>query len=437
MRALVAVAQARIGNAWLRAGSCAVVALIATSIIGNAWPLAWFAGLAVVLIVDHTIYKRVFKACAAQREPERMKRLIAWTVLQSSYGNALAAMLYFAKYVHGETLAVIYLLGGIANAAATLRMHTPLAIAGVAPTIAFLLGLPLVDYFFVGTRNELDLMPFVGGLMVLAFGMNLWKTLLASDAAQAQAEAAVMRERQSAAAAAVAKTETIRRMNAELRTPMAALIGAAEHLRRAAISSEARQHIGAIVQAGDVIRLVLDDLSDLDRLENGEIKVEARPTDPRELAKSVVGAFRASAHDKGIELFLDISQDVPALVAIDPLRVRQVLFNLVANAVRFTSHGGVRVRLQVQPCESARYIRLGFVVADTGAGMSRARLAFVLGRDRTSHDGDGPGLGLSISMRLARLMGARLAAKSELGEGSVFSFVIEAPMLEAAPRSAA
>ena len=112
----------------------------------------------------------------------------------------------------------------------------------------------------------------------------------------------------------------------------------------------------------------------------------------------------------------------------------QVLFNLLANAIRYTSHGGVRVRLAVQPGSAPSRARLVFVVADTGAGMSRSQLALIFGQGRFD-DGEGPGLGLAISMRLAKLMGGQLAARSELGQGSVLSLVLEAPIC--ARRSAA
>jgi signal transduction histidine kinase len=432
-RELIAVAEARVANAWLRLGSCTLVAAVASSVTGDYWPFVWLAGFCVVVLVDRVVFTRVLKHCQADGDAH-MGGLIAWTVAQSAYGNVIAALLWFTPYVPGETLAVFYLCGGIANAAATLRASPVLSCAGLGPTIAFLLGLPIIDYVLDGARNSLDLMPLVGALLLLGFGVNLWRSLVASDAAQAQAQAAVIRERQAAAAAAAAKSDMIRRMNAELRTPMMALIGAAEHLRRAAATPQARAHIATLAQAGEVLKLVLDDLSDLDRLENGELRIKIKPADPREIVRGVVSAFKPAAQDKQIELFLDIAPDTPAQVEIDPLRVRQVMFNLVANAVRFTIHGGVRVTMGVQPAGDGR-VRLSFTVADTGAGMSRAQLAGIFGHNRLSLDGDGPGLGLSISLRLARLMGGQLQARSELGQGSVFAFTLDAAV--AAARSAA
>jgi signal transduction histidine kinase len=427
-RALSAVGQARVANSWLRLGSCAIVAVVAMSLVANIWPIVWWAGLVAVILIDRHLYKRLLLRCQANDPPQSITGLIAWTAAQSAYGNIIAVLLWFAPYVPGETMAVIYICGGLANAAATLRSNPALSIAGIGPTIATLLGLPLIEYAMNGGQNSLDLMPLVAGLLLLGFGVNLWKSLRESDAAQAQAEAAAMRERQAAAAAAAAKTDTIRRMNDELRTPMAALVGAAEHLHRAAVSPQARSHIAAIVQAGEVLKMVLDDLSDLDNLENGQLRIETKPTDPRELARTVVAAFKTAAADKNLELFLDIAPDVPTRVALDPARVRQVLFNLLANAVRFTTHGGVRVRVSVLNTEANR-ARLNFAIADTGAGMSRSQLAQIFGRAKLCMEGEGPGLGLTISLRLAKLMGGQINAKSDIGQGSMFAFTVDTPVL--------
>ena len=435
-RALANVGRARVANTWLRLCACAIVAAVATSVVGSITPLLWWAGLAPVLLLDRWAFQRLLKACLAGDAPRTMPRLILWTVAQNLYGNIVAVMLWFSPYVPGETLAIIYLFGALANAAATLRSSVSLSIAGAGSTIAFLLGLPLAEYLLNGARNPLDLMPLMGGLLLLAFGVNLWKSLLASDAAQLEAEAAVLRERQAAVAASAAKSRVIQRMNDELRTPMSALTGAAEHLRRAAQSPQARAHIATIVQAGEVLRLVLNDLSDLDRLENGQVRIEALPADPREMLRGVVSAFRAAAQDKDLELFVDVDPGTPAALEIDAARVRQVLFNLLANAIRYTTHGGVRVRMSAQAIGGG-LARLNVIIADTGAGMSRSQLALIFGRERLCADGEGPGLGLAISLRLAKLMGAKLMAKSELGEGSVFSFSLDAPIAALAASSAA
>lgn len=249
-RSLETVGRARAANFWVRGGACVLSALVAMSIVGSAAPLYWMLGFVVVVSADRAIFHRLAERCAAGDPPKHLRWFVIWTVFQSAYGNVLGALLWFSPYVPGETLAVIYLCGGLANAAATLRYASSLALAGAGVTIAFMLALPVASFLLNGASNPLDLVPLIGALLVLAFGVNLWRSLMASDAAQAQAEAAVLRERQAAAAAAAAKSDMIKRMNDELRTPMAALVGAAEHLRRAATSPQARAHIATLAQAG-------------------------------------------------------------------------------------------------------------------------------------------------------------------------------------------
>ncbi|GAN00432.1 sensory box histidine kinase/response regulator [alpha proteobacterium U9-1i] len=427
----MALGRDRVTNFLPRTIGTGIVTLVAIAILQSLAPLFWFALFVGLVWTDRSLYAQLAKRAEAGDPPSDNRAMIAWTFAQSAYGNLIAPALWFAPYVHGETLGVIYIIAGLANGATSLRAYPPFAIAGLLPTIGMLIGLPIADYFIGGADNPLDLMPLIGAVLFLGFGFNLWRSLVASDQAHARAEASAARERQAAAAAAAAKSDTIRRMRDELRTPMAALIGAAEHLKRAAITPDARQQIAVLVQAGDVLRLVLDDLADLDRLENGMLRVEPKPTDVRELARNVLSAFRSAAHDKGLELFLDIAPDVPARVDVDPLRVRQILFNLIANAVRYTTHGGVRVELRWQEAATPGRVKLAFIVSDTGCGMSRSQVAVVLGRARMSEGerhAQGPGLGLSISLRLARLMGGQLQAQSELGQGSVFSFTLEAPL---------
>ncbi len=436
LRSLRLLAQARVANAWLRIAATSVAAVIAHALAGGIWPSLWFAGLVAVVLCDRAIFAGLLKRCEARNGPAHLHWTGVWVLAQSAYGNLLAVILWFAPYVPGEALAVMYLCAGLANGAASLRSVPSLALCGLAPTMAMLVGLPVAEYLLRGAGNPLYLAPGVAALLMLGFGVNHWRDLLASDVAHAETEAAVLRERKSAAAAAAAKSDMIRRRNDELRTPMAALIGAAEHLRRAAASPQARAHIATLVQAGEVLKLVLNDLSDLDRLENGQVLIEPTPADPRELVRGVVSAFRSAAQDKHLELFLDVAADTPALVLIDARRVRQVLFNLLANAVRYTTHGGVRVRLQAQPVDG-QAVRLLFMVADTGAGMSRSQLARVLGRERVCDGGEGPGLGLAISLKLARLMGGQITAKSGLGQGSLFSFSLVAPLVATQGRSAA
>ena len=120
-QACACAGRARVANSWLRLGSCVIVAAVAAAVVGNLWPIYWVAGLAPVLFIDRKVFQRLQRRCEAGDAPQNLNRLFGWTVAQSIYGNLVAAMLWFSPYVPGETLAVIYMCGGLANAAATLR----------------------------------------------------------------------------------------------------------------------------------------------------------------------------------------------------------------------------------------------------------------------------------------------------------------------------
>lgn len=422
----------------MRFAASALAALVTTFIFETLLPLYWLVGLVAVVAIDREAHRQQLKRCEAGDPPTQLSRMVAWTAFQSAYANGLGAILWFAPLEPGKPLAALFLCGGLANAAATLRRSPSLSLAALSPAALYLIGLPIAEFVLDGARNGLLLAPVIAALLLFGWGAKLWESLLASDRALAAAEASAVRERKAADAANAAKTDMIQRMNDELRTPMQALIGAAEHLRRMPANPELRLHIETLSQAGDVLKLVLEDISDLDRLENNRLRIEAKPADPREIVRSVVSAFRAPAQDKHIELFLDISANVPASVTIDAARARQVLFNLLANAIRFTTHGGVRVRLSAQASERAGHVRLSFSVADTGCGMSRSQLAMVFARPQIgATPAQGAGLGLAISLKLARLMGGRIQARSELEQGSVFSLLLETPVAALAERDVA
>jgi signal transduction histidine kinase len=437
-RAIVAIAKARIPNAWLRYSGSVLAALIAWSVFHAEIALYWVAGLALVVFIDQRAHAHQLKRCEAGDPPMRMPRMLAWTFFQSAYGNALAAVLWFIPLASAQSLAVMFLCAGIVNAAATLRHSASLSLAALTPAIAYMVGLPLAEFLSNSGRESMHLVPLIGALLLLAWGVRLWNSLIESDRVLAAAESAAMRERQAAAAAAAAKTDSYRRVTNELRAPLAALNGAVEHLRRAASTPSARAHVASLVHAKEVLGRVADDLASPEKLENGALSVAPKATNPADAARDAVAAFRIAAHDKGIELLLDLDPEVPPLVEIDTVRVRQVLFNLLDNAVRHTRHGGVRVRV-ASDMQADGQVKLAFHVIDTGPGISREHAAAAMSATRFGA-GDNAGIGLAIAARLAKRMGGALTAHGELGQGSHFVMTLRAPVFArsgAATRGAA
>lgn len=419
-RALAGLGRGRESNAWLRLNASLLAALISWVVLkAEAAPL-WALGLPFVILADRAIFRRLRLQCEAGAAPQRTPWLIAWLAAQSCYGNALGAILWFSPYDAGHSMALMFLCGSLANAAATLRTSAQLSAGALTPTILYLLALPSVEFALGGCADPMTLAPLFGIVLLLLWGVQLWRSLLASDLAQARAEGAAMRERQATAAALASRTDTLQRVNDELRTPMAVLAGAAEHLHNAAATPLARAHVANLARAADLLQRVLADLADLDALDCGAVLIEPAPTRIADVAQGVVSGFRVEAQRKNLELFLDLAPDLPACVEVDALRLKQILANLVSNAVRHTQHGGVRVAVCVDTADRPDRVRLRFTVSDTGKGLSRAhRGALFSGAAET------PGRGLAIAQRLARAMGGRIEVKSDLGHGSEFVLVLD------------
>jgi signal transduction histidine kinase/CheY-like chemotaxis protein len=253
--------------------------------------------------------------------------------------------------------------------------------------------------------------------------LRLWETLLNMLHMLRIEREELIRARDEALQAERAKTAFLANMSHEIRTPLNGILGMADLLSDVVKDPEQRKMIEVIRSSGDTLLTVLDDVLDYSKIEAGHMDLEDIPFNVRELVEDVLELFCTKAADKDLDLFSDIHPDVPAFVRGDPSRIRQILSNLVGNAIKFTHKGFVHVEVSVEGTEPAR--RLHFAVRDTGIGIPRDRLDQIF-RPFTQADSSmtrrygGSGLGLAISSRLAELMKGTLEVESEEGKGSVF-----------------
>jgi signal transduction histidine kinase len=234
--------------------------------------------------------------------------------------------------------------------------------------------------------------------------------------------------RRAAEAASAAKSQFLANMSHEIRTPMTAVIGYAELLLDESLTPEDRaQYVRIIRRNGEHLLAVINDILDLSKIEAGGMTLESIPTDPFRIASDVVQLLRHRAVDKGIGLRLQVQGELPLFVAVDPHRLRQILVNLVSNAVKFTSQGEVLIDLR--PEDNAGTPTLRFSVIDSGIGMTpdqlgRLFMPFSQADSSMTRRFGGTGLGLAISKRLAEMMHGQLAVTSQPGVGSTFSLMI-------------
>ncbi len=243
----------------------------------------------------------------------------------------------------------------------------------------------------------------------------------AAEAALASAEAA----RASAEEASRVKSQFLANMSHEFRTPLNAVIGLSHLLRRRAMPDDVASFVTHIQHAGEQLLALTNDVLDLSRIEAGEMRLEEVAFEVMPLLDAVQAMVRTQADAKGLALRADVAADVPLGLIGDPLRLRQVLLNLLGNAVKFTAAGQVVLRLQLRTRE-AGLAWLRFEVADTGIGIAaeqqeRIFEPFVQADSSTTRRFGGTGLGLSIVRRLVDLMGGTVQLQSQPGQGSVFS----------------
>ena len=241
-----------------------------------------------------------------------------------------------------------------------------------------------------------------------------------------QAESALHEARRAAEQANRAKSEFLANMSHEIRTPMTAILGLARLLEEAGLGQQEGDYVRQIRGSAQLLLGILNDILDVSRIEAGRLDLECTEFSLPEVIATIVDIVSLSAREKNLAVTSAIEDRVPPMVVGDPLRLKQILLNLMGNAVKFTEVGEVDLRLAVEE-ESAEGIMLRFSIRDTGIGIAAERRdhlfqAFTQGDSSTSRRFGGSGLGLAIASKLVTLMGGKMDLSSQPGAGSEFRF---------------
>ncbi len=408
-------------------GSRVVSGALAATIVGLGLgvriALAWLASF---LVAEGLAFLAVrgFRPDNKPHRGDRAAFILAAIPVNGSWA-ALAALLWMNGSDKLKIAAVAIWCGQLVFTQ-TYR-HQPVALL-VISALAPVLCLVVFPFFFLAGSDPVTQATRWSLVLLIAITLNVALRNRATARRMDDLTRNLREEREKALAAARAKSTFIAVTSHELRTPMNGLLGMAHALERSRLDPLQREQVDLMIKSGDSLMQLLNDVLDLSRIESGKVELAPEAIDPHAIVADVVDAWRDAATAKKLSLFADFGAEVPDWVRADPLRIRQVLTNLVSNAVKFTQHGHVRVSVGAEPAGQDWTLR--FSVSDTGPGvpaMAAERVfdSFTQADETISRSYGGAGLGLSISRALARELGGDLVL-SPTPSGACFVFTVRA-----------
>jgi signal transduction histidine kinase/AmiR/NasT family two-component response regulator len=362
----------------------------------------------------------------------RRVRLIrlADVIAGSAVWTAMAAI-YWLSGNPGSRMMAIVLLMTMLMAAQSYALRSPLAgfLFAAAPVTAFVL-LPVGFGGFTGL-TWLSVGAFQG--LAIVYLAHLALLILSNNRTLRATQDALVRQTESAVAANQSKSAFLAMISHELRTPMTGVLGMAHALTLTDLDPRQASHVDMLVRSGKGLMTILNDILDISKIEAGKLELETIAFDLHEVGQQAHELWGEAASAKGVRLIYDLAPQTPRWVAGDPTRLRQIIANLISNALKFTRDG--EVRLSIRPAEGDV---CEIAVSDTGPGIApdqQARLfqAFAQVDAATTRKFGGTGLGLSICKQLAALMGGDISLASREGEGSVFTVRVPLPRADAGP----
>jgi two-component system sensor histidine kinase/response regulator len=403
--------------------------------------LAWAGAVSLAALLRgawlFTVSRRPFSERAVRTGVRTTVTLLALT-----WGVGGAVLLPLVPFSTGALILVV--LAGIIASGLTTLAADPLSVRGFIAgiTLPVFVSLAFSDYApqHVGAAAIVGLFTIVMVVvarrahMTLVDHLHVTARLAVSEEAAKRAEAVMRDARDMAERTARARSAFLANMSHEIRTPMNAVLGFVELILDTELSTEQRRALELVRSSSEALLMILNDILDYSKIEAEHLELETIPFDLAKVVHATASLLAVRAREKHLELLADVAPEVPRTVRGDPTRLRQVLTNLIGNAIKFTEQGEVVVTVQATGATDGR-AGLRFSVRDTGIGIAPEHVQTVF-KEFAQADSSmtrrygGTGLGLAISQRLVRLMGGELQVASEVGRGSDFSFTLTLPVDE-------
>ena len=418
-------------------------------VVALAWPdaphellLGWAGAVVLTALVRGSwLYASSHRPLTERTVRTGVRATVTLVAITWGVGGALVLPM-----VPFETTALILvILAGLIASALTTLAADPLSIRG------FLAGIALPVFAALAISDQphhlaaaIVVAVFTLGMAVVARRAHLTLVdhlevtarLGVSEEAAKRAEAVMRDARDLAERVARARSAFLANMSHEIRTPMNAVLGFVELILDTELTTEQRRALELVRSSSEALLMILNDILDYSKIEAEHLELESIPFDVSKVVHATASLLAVRAREKHLELLAEVDADVPRAVRGDPTRLRQVLMNLIGNAIKFTEQGEVVV--SVGAAQTDGNVTLSFVVRDTGIGIAPEHIGSVF-KEFTQADSTmtrrygGTGLGLAISQRLVRLMGGELGVKSKLGRGSEFAFSVTLPVESTAP----
>jgi signal transduction histidine kinase/CheY-like chemotaxis protein len=410
-----------------------LIAAGAAWVATGSWPAIWLAATAVAQLATLIVTEPMRRDPDFPVSPARARAFYASLALSAFVFAVSGPLLWCYGGPGGRLFSFLVLSGAVVSAAVQAGDSVRLLWAACGPIILVAQGLPVVAFFFAEgpERKVLGLTAVAAALLTLHL-VRAARRGLATARKVKDALADADRERLRAEAASAAKSDFLAVMSHELRTPLNGVLGMAQAMSGDRLARAQRTRLQVIRQSGEILLVLLNDLLDLSEIDTARLQLVPAIIDVAGLAEQVEAVFGPLAEAKQLDFSVRLTPSAGAARLGDPIRVRQVLHNLVANAVKFTEEGLVSVVISGDDDE------LLFAVADTGSGVSPDKAPLLFQRfgqsdPSTTRRHSGTGLGLAIARGLAELMGGDVTMRSTPGEGSVFTAHLRLPRAEAAP----